>query len=112
MLIIEGANLVRMEHFFFVFNSYSNNKKFISLYRLTDSIFQMDRGQHNGKKSMGRVAIWLLVVDDCYAALGDGGNVIFISPKNEMVVTIASSFMPSAKDRIELIRTHIMPLFK
>jgi len=52
------------------------------------------------------------IVDDCYAALGDGGNVIFINPKKEMVVTIASRFMPRAKDRIELIRNHIMPLFE
>lgn len=53
---------------------------------------------------------WIL--DDCYAALGDGGNVIFINPKKEMVVTIASRFMPRAKDRIELIRKYIMPLFE
>jgi len=52
------------------------------------------------------------IVDDCYAALGDGGNVIFVNPKKEMVVTIASRFMPRAKDRIELIRKHIMPLFE
>lgn len=52
------------------------------------------------------------IVDDCYAALGDGGNVIFINPKKKMVVTIASRFMPRAKDRIELIRNHIMPLFE
>ncbi|MDX8366304.1 serine hydrolase [Cytobacillus sp. IB215665] len=51
------------------------------------------------------------VVDDGYAALGDGGNVIFINPKKEMVVTIASCYMPRAKDRIELIRKHLMPLF-
>ncbi|PAD67490.1 serine hydrolase [Bacillus sp. 7586-K] len=51
------------------------------------------------------------IVDDCYAALGDGGNVIFINPKKEMVVAIASRFMPRAKDRIELIRKHIIPLF-
>ncbi|MHC1683019.1 MAG: serine hydrolase domain-containing protein [Clostridiaceae bacterium] len=51
------------------------------------------------------------IIDDCYAALGDGGNVIFINPKKEMVVTIASRFMPRAKDRIELIRKHIMTLF-
>ncbi|MDX8361734.1 serine hydrolase [Cytobacillus sp. IB215316] len=50
------------------------------------------------------------VVDDGYAALGDGGNVIFINPKKELVVSIASRFMPRAKDRIELIRKHIMPL--
>lgn len=51
------------------------------------------------------------IVDDCYAALGDGGNVIFINPKKEMVVAIASRFMPRAKDRIELIRKNIIPLF-
>ena len=52
------------------------------------------------------------IVDDCYAALGDGGNVIFINLKKEMIITIASRFMPRAKDRIELIRKHIMPLFE
>jgi CubicO group peptidase (beta-lactamase class C family) len=52
------------------------------------------------------------IVDDCYAALGDGGNVIFINPKKEMVVAIASRFLPRAKDRIELIRKHIMPWFE
>ena len=41
------------------------------------------------------------IVDDCYAALGDGGNVIFIDTKKEMIVTIASRFMPRAKNRIE-----------
>jgi CubicO group peptidase (beta-lactamase class C family) len=52
------------------------------------------------------------IVDDGYAALGDGGNIIFINPKKKIVVTIASRFMPRAKDRIELIRKHIMPLFE
>ena len=51
------------------------------------------------------------IIDDCYAALGDGGNVIFINPQKKMVVAIASRFMPRAKDRIELIREKIIPLF-
>lgn len=50
------------------------------------------------------------IVDDGYAALGDGGNVIYINPKKEMVIAVASRFMPRAKDRIELIRKYIMPL--
>lgn len=52
------------------------------------------------------------IIDDCYAALGDGGNVIFINPQKKMVVAIASRFMPHAKDRIELIRKQIIPLFE
>ena len=51
------------------------------------------------------------IVDDCYAALGDGGNIIFVNPKKKMIVAITSYFMPHARDRIELIRKHITPLF-
>ncbi|MEF9960733.1 MAG: hypothetical protein RR090_05110 [Niameybacter sp.] len=49
---------------------------------------------------------------DCYAALGDGGNVIYVAPKKQMVVAIASGFKPRAKDAIELIRKHIEPLIQ
>lgn len=57
---------------------------------------------------------WIIDCDDsiCYAAIGDGGNVIFVSPEKKMVVAIASRFMPRAKDRIELIKKHIVPIFE
>lgn len=55
--------------------------------------------------------LWWIVDDYCYAALGDGGNVIFINTEKEMVVAIASRFMPRAKDRIEFIKNNIMTLF-
>jgi CubicO group peptidase (beta-lactamase class C family) len=47
-----------------------------------------------------------------YAAIGDGGNVIFVSPDKNIVIAIASQFMPRAKDRIELIKKNIVPLFE
>jgi CubicO group peptidase (beta-lactamase class C family) len=47
-----------------------------------------------------------------YAAIGDGGNVIFVSPDKKMVIAIASRFMPRAKDRVELIKNIIIPLFE
>lgn len=46
-----------------------------------------------------------------YAALGDGGNVIYVNTKKKMVVSIASLLMPDAKDRIALIQKHIEPIF-
>ncbi|SDD51697.1 CubicO group peptidase, beta-lactamase class C family [Paenibacillus sp. CF095] len=48
----------------------------------------------------------------CYAALGDGGNAIFVNNEKEIVIAIASRFMPRAKNRIELIEKHIVPLFE
>lgn len=59
--------------------------------------------------------LWWIVdngEDSCYAALGDGGNVIFVNPQKKMVIAIASRFIPRAKDRIELIGKYIVPLFK
>ena len=46
-----------------------------------------------------------------YAAMGDGGNVIYINTEKQLVVAIASLFVPDARDRIELIAEEIEPLF-
>ncbi len=45
-----------------------------------------------------------------YAAMGDGGNVIYVNPRKQLVVAIASLFVPDAKDRIGLIMEHIEPI--
>ncbi|MCH3915960.1 MAG: beta-lactamase family protein [Spirochaetia bacterium] len=51
----------------------------------------------------------------CYAAIGDGGNIIFVNPRKDMAVAIASRFTISSKAQIEqvlaLITGHIVPLF-
>lgn len=44
-----------------------------------------------------------------YCALGDGGNVICCMPDKDIVVAIASKFMPNPKDRMVLIKEHILP---
>lgn len=57
--------------------------------------------------------LWWVLSDigpHCYAALGDGGNVIFVHPEEHVVIAVSSTFMPRAKDRIELIRNTILPL--
>lgn len=46
-----------------------------------------------------------------FAALGDGGNVIYVNPAANIVIAIASLFKPLARDRIELIKEYIEPLF-
>lgn len=46
-----------------------------------------------------------------YAAMGDGGNVIYVNAGRRLVVAVASRFAPRAKDRLALIRERIEPLF-
>ncbi len=47
-----------------------------------------------------------------FAAIGDGGNILYVDSKKKIVISITSRFLPRAKDRIELIRKHILPLLK
>ncbi len=54
----------------------------------------------------------LMIKNNIYAALGDGGNVIYVNTKKKMVVSIASLSMPRAKDRIKLIKEYIEPMFE
>ncbi len=54
---------------------------------------------------------WVLEQEHGCAAMGDGGNIIYINPDRNMVVAIASRFKPTAKDRIEFIRQYVEPAF-
>lgn len=56
--------------------------------------------------------LWWIIDGDSYAALGDGGNVIYVNTKKKMVISIASHFIPDAKDRIEFIKKYIEPVFE
>ncbi len=55
--------------------------------------------------------LWWVLDANRFAALGDGGNVIYGNRNNNMVIAIASLFSPDAKDRIEWIQTQVEPLF-
>ena len=54
---------------------------------------------------------WVLPQEHGFAAMGDGGNALYVSPDKNMVVAIVSSFQPRVKDRIEFIRTYVAPCF-
>lgn len=59
--------------------------------------------------------LWWIIDDlnqNCFAAIGDGGNIIYVDRAKRMVISITSRFMPRAKDRIELIRKHFLPLIE
>lgn len=61
-----------------------------------------------GERSYGY--LWWVIdkPSKAYAAIGDSGNIIYVSPEKNLVVAIASRFMPRAKDRIEFIERYIL----
>jgi len=56
--------------------------------------------------------LWWVLNENEYAAMGDGGNVIYINAAKNTVIAIASLFTPDAKDRINLIKEYIEPILE
>ena len=45
-----------------------------------------------------------------YAAIGDGGNVIYVNPEKKIVVGVAGTFKPRIFDRVDFIEKKLLPL--
>jgi len=55
--------------------------------------------------------LWWPGVGNGYAAMGDSGNIIYVNADKKLVVSIASLYQPTARDRIKFIMEHIEPVF-
>lgn len=53
--------------------------------------------------------LWWLIDENCYAAMGDGGNIIYVNKAKQLVVASTALFVQDAKDRIDFIKAHIEP---
>ena len=70
-------------------------------------------GEHSRWGELSYGYLWWIIDknEHIYAALGDGGNVIYGNSKKKLVVSIASLFVPEVKDRIAFIMEFIEPVF-
>ena len=55
--------------------------------------------------------LWWVLDKDSFAALGDGGNTIYVNKAKNIVISVTSLFVQNAKDRIDLIKQYIEPVF-
>ncbi len=44
-----------------------------------------------------------------YAAIGNSGNVIYVEPEKNIVVSVSSYFKPTVFDRVDFIRQYVVP---
>ena len=87
-----------------------DGKQIVSAGWISESTKEHSRCVQWGNLAYGY--LWWLIDGDSYAAMGDGGNVIYVNTKKQLVISIASLFKPEAKDRIEFIRRYIEPMFE
>jgi len=65
-------------------------------------------------RGMGYGYLWWIIdrQKNIYAAIGNSGNVIYINPEKNIVISVSSYFKPTVFDRVDFIREHIEPLFE
>lgn len=88
-----------------------NGKQIISTGWINESTKEHSRWE---KINLSYGYLWWIIdgKEHAYAAMGDGGNVIYFNTKKKIVVSIASFFVPKVKDRIEFIKEYIEPIFE
>lgn len=61
--------------------------------------------------NMGYGYLWWILDESkpVYAAIGDGGNVIYVDRESNLTIAVTSYFKPSVRDRIEFIETKLKP---
>ena len=66
-------------------------------------------GERFGYMSYGY--LWWLPHDDanCFAAIGDGGNVIYVNREKQVTVGVAGTFKPRIFDRVDFIEQNLLP---
>ncbi len=64
------------------------------------------------KRTLKYGYLWWIIyeAEGSFAALGDGGNVIYVNPKEELVVAVGAYFKPRVPDAMELIKEYIEPM--
>lgn len=85
-----------------------DGKRIVSEKWITESTSEHSRWE---QQNLPYGYLWWIGEDKGYAAMGDGGNMIYVSPEKKMVVSITSIFQPRAKDRIEFVKKYVEPLF-
>lgn len=91
-------------------NGVWNDKQIVSAEWISESTREHSRCVPWGNLAYGY--LWWFIDRESYAAMGDGGNIIYVNTKNQMVISMASLFIPEAKDRIEFIKEYIEPMFE
>lgn len=86
-----------------------NNEQLLPAWWVEESTKEHSRW---GELSYGY--LWWVIneKEHIYAAIGDGGNVVYVNEKKGLVIAIAALFLPNVTDRIRLIQEHIEPLFE
>ena len=87
-----------------------HNKQIISS-KWIEEMTQPRTVEGDGFRGMDYGYLWWILDREkkIYAAIGNSGNVIYINPEKNIVVSVASYFKPTVFDRVDFIQNYIEP---
>lgn len=86
-----------------------NGKQIVSAQWTAQSIREHSRWE---LRNLSYGYLWWIMDGDGFAAIEDGGNIIYVNIRKRMVVSITCLFVPDAADRIDFIKTYMEPAFE
>lgn len=89
-----------------------NNGKWNSDQIVSSKWINESTKKHSQLNELAYGYLWWIIdnqQNSCFSAIGDGGNIIYVDRLKNTIIAITSQFMPRAKDRIGLIKKHIIP---
>ncbi len=89
-------------------NGVWNGQQIVSDKWIIESTAEQSRCEEFG---LGYGYLWWLIDNESFAAMGDGGIIIYVNTKKQLSISIAAFFIPDAKIRIELIKNFVEPIF-
>ena len=84
-----------------------NGKQIVSTRWIDESTKEHSRWE---KLNLSYGYLWWVENGNGFAAMGDGGNVIYVNTKKKIVVSIASLFVPKVNDRLDFIKEYVEPI--
>lgn len=86
-----------------------NNKQIVS----RDWILESTKEQNVWKKmNLSYGYLWWVEKEQGFAAMGDGGNIIYVNANKNLVIAINALFVSKADDHLSFIKTYIEPLLE
>ena len=88
-----------------------NNEQIVSKKWIEESINEHSRWE---KLNLPYGYLWWIIDDSdhSFAAMGDGGNIIYVNTSKKMVVAITALFKPNINDRMSFIKKYVEPIFE
>ncbi len=90
-------------------NGFNEDKQIVSKEWINETIRVHSKWEEN---NLNYGFLWWIIdeKEGSYAAMGDGGNVIYVNEEKDIVVSIASLYKKNIIDRIEFIKKYLEPL--